>query len=128
MVFVQIFLIFPQTSLAIFVVADQIYLQSLKLGDSQSKALSYGLVYRNCLSFLPQGQLLMVAGGNRPVWFEKSLAISDPGTGNTKNLANPKGTVAIDPDPVSSPDGSKIAFIAVQNLGNDTWGFSDSGR
>ncbi|MDR3540626.1 MAG: biopolymer transporter Tol [Desulfosporosinus sp.] len=106
--------------------ADGLELQSLKLGDSQPKALTYGLVYRNWLSFLPQGQLLMVAGGNRPVWFEKSLAICDPATGNIRNLTNPKGVVAIDPAP--SPDGSKIAFIAAQNLGNDTWGFSDSDK
>lgn len=106
--------------------ADGLELQSLKLGDSQPKALTYGLVYRNWLSFLPKGQLLMVAGGNRPVWTEKNLAICDPGTGSTRNLSNPKGAVAI--DPASSPDGSKIAFIAAQNLGNDIWGFNDSGK
>ena len=106
--------------------ADGLELQSLKLGESQPKTLTYGLVYRNWLSFLPQGQLLTVAGGNRPVWVDKSLAICNPGTGNTRNLANPKGDVAI--DPALSPDGSKIAFIAAQNLGNDTWGFSDSGK
>ncbi|MDR3602918.1 MAG: hypothetical protein P4L49_20980 [Desulfosporosinus sp.] len=106
--------------------ADGLELQSLKLGDSQPKALTYGLVYRDWLSFLPNGQLLMVAGGNRTVWSEKSLAICDPGTGSTRKLANPKGAVAIDPAP--SPDGSKIAFIIAQNLDNATGGLSDPGN
>ncbi|WP_461391838.1 hypothetical protein [Desulfosporosinus fructosivorans] len=38
----------------------------------------------------------MVAGGNRTVWSEKSLAICDPGTGSSRKLSNPKGAVAID--------------------------------
>jgi len=39
--------------------ADGLELQSFRLGDSQPKALTYGLVYRNWLSFLPNRQLLM---------------------------------------------------------------------
>ncbi|MDQ7097021.1 hypothetical protein REC12_25840 [Desulfosporosinus sp. PR] len=106
--------------------ADGLELQSLSLSDLQSKTLSYGLVYRNWLSFLPKGQVLLVAGGNRPVWTGKSLAVCDLRTGTSSNLPNPEGSVAI--DPAASPDGAKIAFVAAQNLGNDVWGFSDSGQ
>ncbi len=104
------------------IAADGLGLWSLRLGDSQPKLLSTGLVHRNWLSLLSSGQLLMVTGGGRIVWADKSLTISNLETGTTKVLPNPKGNVAIDPS--LSPDGKKIAFVAAKNLGNSVWGFS----
>jgi len=57
--------------------ADGLGLMSLRFGDAQAKLLTTGLAYRDWLSVSPQGQLLMVSGGGRMVWAQKSLTIAD---------------------------------------------------
>ena len=101
--------------------ADGMGLWSLRLGDTEPKNLSFGLAHQGWLSLSPQGRLLMVKGEWRIVWARKSLATIDLKSGSVQEFNNPEGSVAIDPS--FSPDGSRIAFVAAQNLGDDVWGF-----
>lgn len=119
-------LYWPNPSYSASLAADGLQLQSLRLGESQPQALTSGLAYPRWLSFFPDGRLLTVAGNGRSVWSEKSLAVCDPETGNTRPLPNPEGSVSI--DPALSPDGKRIAFVAAQNLGNEVLGFTDPGQ
>lgn len=102
--------------------ADGLPLWNFRLGDAEPALLSTGLAHPGWQVFSPQGQLLMVSGEGREVWTGKSLTIIDPGSGKAKKLPNPNGLVALDPS--FSPDGSKIAFVAAQDLGA-VLGFSD---
>jgi len=102
--------------------ADGMGLWSLRLGDSEPILLSSGLAKKEWQSFSPQGRLLMVAGNWRIIWARKSLAIIDPAAGSVQELKNPGDSVSIDPS--FSPDGSRIAFVAAKNLGDDVWGFN----
>jgi len=101
--------------------ADGMGLWSLRLGDTGPKLLTSGLAHRGWQSLSPQGSLLMVEGGGRIVWAGK-MATVDLESGSVQELKNPEGSVAIDPS--FSPDGSRIAFVAAKNLGDDVWGFS----
>jgi Tol biopolymer transport system component len=103
--------------------ADGMGLASLRLGDTEPTVLNSGLAHHGWLSLSPQGDLLMVAGNGRIVWSEKSLASVDLESGSVQELKNPGDSVAIDPS--FSPDGSRIAFVAAKNLGNDVWGFNN---
>ncbi|HBC92182.1 MAG TPA: hypothetical protein DCZ10_04555 [Pelotomaculum sp.] len=102
--------------------ADGMGLWSLRLGETEPKLLTSGLAHRGWQSLSPQGDLVMVSGGERIVWAGKSLSTIDPATGSVRELNNPEGSVSIDPS--FSPDGRRIAFVAAKNLGNDVWGFS----
>ncbi|EGW35880.1 PD40 domain-containing protein [Desulfosporosinus sp. OT] len=104
--------------------ADGLELWSLKFNDVKPKLVSTGLAYRDWLSFSPNGQLLMVSGGGRIIWAQKSLIISSPESGSTLELPNPADSIATDPS--FSPNGSLIAFVAAKSLGNEVWGFSKS--
>ena len=61
------------------------------------------------------------AGGGRAVWTGKSLAVINLESGIARGLKNPEGTVTL--DPALSPDGSRMAFVAARDLGNDVLGF-----
>jgi TolB protein len=101
--------------------ADGMGLCSLHLGDTEAKPLATGLAHQGWQSLSPQGNLLMVTGSGRIVWAEKSLVAVDLASGSVQDFNNPEGSVAIDPS--FSPDGSRIAFIAAKNLGDNVWGF-----
>ncbi|MEG6617270.1 biopolymer transporter Tol [Peptococcaceae bacterium 1198_IL3148] len=107
------------------IAADGVDLYKLQLGetDPKPKPITSGLTYNEWLSFSPQGQLLMVAGGGRIAWADKSLVLVNLKTGQLEPLQNPNGCVTIDPQ--FSPDGKKITFVAAKNLGNDVWGFEN---
>lgn len=119
-------LYWPDPAYSASLAADGLELHSLRWGESQSQVLPCGLGYRPWLSFFPDGRLLMVAGGGRFNWAEKNLTVCELETGNTKILPNPAGSVAV--DPALSPDGKQIAFVAAQNLGRETGGFSEPGQ
>lgn len=102
--------------------ADGMPLESFRLGDAESALLSVGLAHPGWQALSRQGQLLMVAGGGREIWRNKSLIITNPGTGSSQGLPNPDGCVGLDPS--FAPDGKHIAFVAAKSLGNDVGGFS----
>ncbi|MDF9408393.1 MAG: translocation protein TolB [Pelotomaculum sp. PtaB.Bin013] len=106
--------------------ADGMGLWSFRLGDAEPKLLSTGLAHKGWQSLSPQGSLLMVTGDWRIVWSRKSLATIDLASGIVQKLKNPEGSVAIDPS--FSPDGSRIAFVAAKNLGDQVWGFDNDGE
>ncbi|MEG3071904.1 MAG: hypothetical protein RQM92_14650 [Candidatus Syntrophopropionicum ammoniitolerans] len=95
---------------------------SLGLGDSEPQCITSGLAHRDWQSLTPQGNLLAVKGDGRIAWSNKSLITADLVSGNIQELKNPQGSVAIDPS--FSPDGSRFAFVAAKDLGDDVWGFS----
>ncbi len=108
--------------------ADGMGLWSLPLGGTEPGGaepilLSSGLAKEGWQSFSSQGRLLMVAGNWRIIWARKSLVIADPAAGTVRELVNPEGSVSFDPS--FSPDGSRIAFVAARNLGDDVWGFDN---
>jgi TolB protein len=103
--------------------ADGMPLCSLQFGNTEPKLLASGLGRQGWLSLGSQGELLMVAGGGRIVWADKSLAVINVESGSVRNLKNPTGSVAIDPS--LSPDGRRIAFVAAKNLGDRIWGFDN---
>ncbi|NQS75479.1 MAG: hypothetical protein HQP61_03390 [Peptococcaceae bacterium] len=104
------------------IAADGIGLMSLGLGDSEPQCITSGLAHRDWQSLTPQGNLLAVKGDGRIAWSNKSLITADLVSGNIQELKNPQGSVAIDPS--FSPDGSRFAFVAAKDLGDDVWGFS----
>lgn len=103
------------------IAADGLYLWSLPFGKLEPKRLLLGLESPGWLSISAKGQLLMVTGGGRIIWTEKSLATINPESGSTQELPNPAGCVAIDPS--FSPDGNSIAFVTAKNLGKNIVGF-----
>lgn len=104
------------------IAADGMGLMSLRLGESESQLLASGLAHRGWQSLTPQGNLLMVTGNERIVWANKSLSTVDLASGQVREFDNPEGSVAIDPS--FSPDGSRFAFVAARDLGDDVWGFN----
>jgi TolB protein len=101
--------------------ADEVNLYSLRLGDNEPKLLTGGLFRQGWLSIFPDNGLLMVKGHSRIVWADKNLAMINVESADVRDLKNPPGCVAIDPS--ISTDGTRIAFVAAKNLGNDIWGF-----
>jgi len=100
--------------------ADGLNLYSLQLGNTKPKLLANGLTYPEWLSLSPRGRLLMVTGGDRMIWHNKSLAMIDVASGSMQELRNPAGCVALDPS--LSADGHRIAFVAPRDEGK----YSDS--
>jgi Tol biopolymer transport system component len=98
--------------------ADGMGLYSLRLGEAKPAILGTGLAHQGWVSLSPQGSLLMVAGGGRMVWADKSLAVIDAESGKARKLKNPEGQVAN--DPALSTDGSRIAFVAARDLGRSS--------
>ncbi len=104
--------------------ADGVNLYSLRLGNNEPKLLTSGLSRQGWLSTFPPHNLLMVNGGGRIVWADKNLALINVESGQIKDLKNPAGCVAIDPS--ISADGSRIAFVAAKDLGDNVWGFNNA--
>ncbi|OAT82377.1 PD40 domain-containing protein [Desulfotomaculum copahuensis] len=104
--------------------ADGLNLYSLQLGSDKPKSLAHGLTNPQWLSLAPQGRLLMVTGGLRIIWANKSLALINMESGQVQKLPNPTGCVAIDPS--LSADGRRIAFVAARDLGDQVWGFNNA--
>jgi len=102
--------------------ADGVDLYSLRLGASEPELLASGLDRRGWLSTSSGNRLVMVKGGPRIVWANKSLALINLESGNVQDLENLAGCVTIDPS--LSPDGSQIALVAARDLGDHVWGFN----
>lgn len=101
--------------------ADGLPLQSLARGAREPVALPVTLMPTAWLSWRPgTGELLMVRGGGRPVWDEKSLTLCDAKTGKCRDLPQPERSVSL--DPAWSPDGERMAFVRAERRPGE-WGF-----
>ncbi len=89
--------------------ADGLRLRSMDLGK-KGVVLPITLMRQGWLSPLPDGnRVLLVQGGGRTTWDEKSLAVCAVETGDCTTLAQPDSAVSL--DPALSPDGGQIAFV-----------------
>ncbi len=102
--------------------ADGVDLYSLRLGDTEPRLLTSGLGRPGWLSMFSRSSLLMVKGRLRIVWADKSRAMINVESVSIRDLQNPAGCVAIDPS--LSADGTRIAFVAARDLGDNVWGFN----
>ncbi len=100
--------------------ADGLSLWTLNLDGDEPEELDCTLTYREWLDFSPDGKLLMVSGSGRSLWNGKKLALADARSGKMKYVEPPKGS-SVAFEPVFSPDGKKMAFIAAQEMDEPTF-------
>ncbi len=83
---------------------------SLAVGSRTSKILATTLLYDAWTVWAPRTDTLaVVAGRNREVWTDKSIAVCDPVAGICRTLPQPSGQVSV--DPAWSPGGHQLAFV-----------------
>lgn len=112
----------PQFSASL--AADGLPLYTLRLGGTP-RALPTTLGYREFMAFSPaRRQVLVVAGGDRENWTNKSLRLCDIESATCRALLARRGTVTLDVD--WAPHSNRIAFVRARNLG-PVGGFSSAG-
>ncbi len=95
--------------------ADGLPLYTLRLGAAP-RALPVTLGYPEYMAPSPSGRrVLLVAGGDRENWNNKSLRICDIETAACHALPKPPGTVALDAD--WAPRGDRIVYVQARDRG-----------
>lgn len=86
----------------------------------------FPLLNRNWLSWMPDGDLLMIQGGGREAWNQKQLVRCSVTTGDCQPLPQPETVVTL--DPATAPDGSRIAVVRAESrpTGNHTEAENDA--
>ena len=103
--------------------ADGLGLYTMRLGAAP-RLLTYALTYRSWQAWPPAGpNVLLIAHGGREIWHDKVLAVCDVIAARCHELAQPRGTVSL--DPAWSPAGGRIAFVRARDLGL-IGGFADA--
>jgi len=100
---------------------DGLPLFSLATGTDKPVTLPDSLLHTNWLSWIPDGDLLMVRGGSRTAWHQKQLARCNAATGACRDLPQPETVVTL--DPALASDGSRIAAVRAERQ-SATWAFS----
>ena len=97
--------------------ADGVPLYSLPAGGGESaKLVDTVLVHDDFLSLAPQGDRLAVtAGGYRATWTNKRVAVVEAGDGELTWLTD-ESVAAF--SPTWSPDGQRIAYVAMPDKGD----------
>lgn len=103
--------------------ADGLTLWSLNLDGGEPKEIDEALTYNEWLDFSPDGRLIMTSGNGRSLWTEKRLALADVSSGKVEYIEPPEDSVAF--DPVFSPDGKKIAFVAASQMKDEPTFYSE---
>lgn len=107
--------------------ATGLELWSLPLGSATAVAMARTFVYLPWLAWAPNGRLLaLVEQSSAFPWQGSTLAVCDPASGSCRSLAQPAGSVSV--DPAWSPDGRRLAFVrapvlpsAAPGAGLDSW-------
>lgn len=100
------------------IAADGLMLYTLPLGGAPTPhPLTTTLTYPDWIARSPSGRrLLLVSGGGREAWHDKSLSTCDVVTAACQAVSTQHGTVAL--DLAWSPRDNRIAFVQARDLGN----------